>query len=375
MTKPKITKVKDNKSTAERLNEVQTQPSKTEAEAKSIAQTNAENAQTDDAASVAKSWQEEQDEINKKYELERSDVSEGVSNLFERWEAGVFEPQDFETRIPSISLEACIGYSSLYRQMHHAFVNKVAYYCSEAGGSLSIDDARANAFHACTDTEEAKKEFNMLLGQRVENLNFVDLLELHNFTPRVAERLWENYKQEGRKEFESGHLAANINLPVDYMKGLWNVARYLGVRESFIDDWNPRGGIEVALIDMMAQSWFQWQFWLEQTVKRSQTREKELHPECSRWLAQRNRELKSFGVIDGYWNRPLVSEQQAVEHAVQMADRFNRIFMRTLRQLRDLRRYAPVTINNPNQVNIASDGGQQVNVSNADEEKTKKVTS
>jgi len=27
-----------------------------------------------------------------------------------------------------------------------------------------------------------------------------------------------------------------------------------------------------------------------------------------------------------------------------------------------LRRYSPVTINNPNQVNIAADGGQQVNV-------------
>jgi hypothetical protein len=45
-----------------------------------------------------------------------------------------------------------------------------------------------------------------------------------------------------------------------------------------------------------------------------------------------------------------------------MADRFNRIFMRTLRQLRDLRRYSPVTINNANQINIAADGGQQVNL-------------
>jgi hypothetical protein len=34
-----------------------------------------------------------------------------------------------------------------------------------------------------------------------------------------------------------------------------------------------------------------------------------------------------------------------------------------LRQMRDLRRYSvPVTINNPKQVNIAADGGQQVNV-------------
>ncbi|MDX2031597.1 MAG: hypothetical protein SF339_13055 [Blastocatellia bacterium] len=44
---------------------------------------------------------------------------------------------------------------------------------------------------------------------------------------------------------------------------------------------------------------------------------------------------------------------------MQMADRFNRLFLRTLRQLRDLRRYsAPITINNPGQVNIAADGGK-----------------
>ncbi|HWQ36306.1 MAG TPA: hypothetical protein VNQ79_25965 [Blastocatellia bacterium] len=39
-----------------------------------------------------------------------------------------------------------------------------------------------------------------------------------------------------------------------------------------------------------------------------------------------------------------------------MADRYQRAFQRTLRSLRDLRRYSsPVTINNPQQVNIAKD--------------------
>ena len=96
-------------------------------------------------------------------------------------------------------------------------------------------------------------------------------------------------------------------------------------------------------------------------MKRSETREREEHPEYSRWKTQRQREFQADGWTDGYWNRPYVSEQQVLEHAVQMADRFNRMFMRTLRQLRDLRRYN-VTINSPNQVNIAAENGQQVNV-------------
>jgi hypothetical protein len=55
-----------------------------------------------------------------------------------------------------------------------------------------------------------------------------------------------------------------------------------------------------------------------------------------------------------------MSESQAVEQAAAMADRYNRIFLRTLRALRDLRRYAPaVIVQNAGQVNVR---GQQVNV-------------
>lgn len=58
-----------------------------------------------------------------------------------------------------------------------------------------------------------------------------------------------------------------------------------------------------------------------------------------------------------------VTANPEVNQGAEMADRFNRLFLRTLRQLRDLRRYnVPVMINNPQQVNIAADGGQQVNV-------------
>jgi len=60
-------------------------------------------------------------------------------------------------------------------------------------------------------------------------------------------------------------------------------------------------------------------------------------------------------------------ELETVEHAAQMADRYQRAFQRTLRAMRDLRRYStPVTINNPQQVNIAADGGQQVNFAEAE---------
>lgn len=282
-------------------------------------------------------------------------------DLFNKWEEKEFIPTDFELEVFVDSLESNVGYSSLFRQFHQSFIRQVAFNRTPAGGSLSIEEARAEAFHACTNKEEAEKILNTLMRLPVENLSFVDISELYSFAPRVAESFWEYVKDEARKEFESGHLAANISFPEGYMKGVWNIARYIGVRESFIDEWNPKGGIELSLIEMMAQSWFQWQYWMEQTIKRSETKERIEHPEYSKWMAQRERENRANGWMSGFWFRPYVTEVQAIEHAVKMADRFNRIFMRTLRQLRDLRRYS-VTINNANQVNIANDGGKQVNV-------------
>ncbi len=304
----------------------------------------------------------------------RQDINNAVKTLFQNIGSQEFVPQDFETEVPVDSIEAQVGYSSLIRQMHKAFLKRVAFYRSEEGGCLSVDEARRRAFHPCTDEKEALKLFDEMLGLPLDRLKFVDLLQLQSFSPRTAEWFWEKAKQEGRAEFESGHLAANITFPVGYMQELWNTARYLGVRESFIDEWNPKGGIEVALIDMLAQSYFQWQYWLEQTVKRSETSPRHEHPEYLEW--QRNRkELNQESWIDGHWLKPTLKEREAIEHAVLMADRFNRIFMRTLRQLRDLRRYSPLTINNPNQVNIANDGGQQVNFSKLDDDKIKGIAS
>ena len=60
------------------------------------------------------------------------------------------------------------------------------------------------------------------------------------------------------------------------------------------------------------------------------------------------------------WKSPYQSEADAVDQAHRLADGYNRQFLRVLRQLRDLRRYTPLVIQNAQQVNV---GNQQVNVS------------
>jgi len=367
--KKRKTKIKDKtENLAERLNQVPFE----NAEEPAVEETDAELSEHTRLLDEADVKLKEQIEKDSQC---REEIKEFESQMFDQFDSEGFTPDDFKIDIPIDSLEARVGYSSLIRQLHDSFCRTVAFYRSDSGGSLSVAEAREQAFHQCENTEEAKKIFSQVMSYPYANISFNSLHSLYGYAPRVAERIWERIKEEGRAEFESGHLAANTMFPVHYMKDAWNIAKYFGLRESFISEWQPRGGIELSLIDMLAQAFFQWQYWLEETVKRSETEPRREHHEYAEWK-HRKQELhkKSWG--EGYWFPPYVHEQAAIEHAVQMADRWNRIFMRTLSQLRDLRKYSPVTINNPNQVNIANDGGQQVNVSNTEEkDKTKKIIS
>jgi hypothetical protein len=251
--------------------------------------------------------------------------------------------------------------------MQHSYLKRVAYYRSKIGGSYTLEQAREAAYHACADLEEAKKQLDHLRSYPLDNISFVDMLPLMTIAPSIAESFWDEMKFEALMEFESGHLAGKALMPVGYMRTAWNLACYLGLRASLKDEWQPRGGIELSLIDMMAQAFLQYQYWVKESVVRSQTEPRREVPEYREWKDRKREESKAHGWGHGWWDIPYVREQDAIEHAAQMADRWNRIYMRTLRNLRDLRRYStPVTINNPQQVNIAADGGQQVNVTKSE---------
>ncbi len=322
------------------------------------------------------------DKISAKFEAEaqknreyREQIKETNRQLFYQLEGKDFVPRDGRGSVPVDSLESYVGYSSLIRQLHDSYSRKIAFYRSPSGGWLSPEEAREKAFHQAENFAEAAELFNEIMSYELHEISFDDLHQLHGVAPRPAEHLWEDIKNEGRNEFESGHLAARTMLPAGYMKKAWDVARYLGVRESFIEEWEPRGGIELSMIDMLVQTFFQNQYWMEQVVLRSQTKPREEHPDYIKWKSWQKEFNPEKSWETGYWFPQYVYEQEAIDYAAKMADRFNRIYLRTLRQLRDLRRYSPVTINNPSQVNIAADGGQQINVSNADEDDTKKIIS
>jgi hypothetical protein len=99
------------------------------------------------------------------------------------------------------------------------------------------------------------------------------------------------------------------------------------------------------LIDVLAQAQASWLYWMGTLTT---------------WTTLESASGKRLREEHGCWQPPRVRDAEAVEQAAAMAERFNRIFLRTLRALRDLRRYTPaVVVQNAGQVNVA---GQQVNV-------------
>ena len=58
---------------------------------------------------------------------------------------------------------------------------------------------------------------------------------------------------------------------------------------------------------------------------------------------------------DGHWKPPRVGVAETIDQSAAMMDRFHRLFLRTLRALREHRRHAPtVVVQNATQVNVGA---------------------
>lgn len=248
-----------------------------------------------------------------------------------------------------------LEHGSVLRELQHARAEMLRFYMNPEGGNYSEEEALKLVDEFPDDPETALRN---VLNYSAANVSWYGLKKLYNHSPQLVKQVWKIICDEARQELIHGHRMASNFQATDWQRTPWIRAQFLAIRNSFIEEWKPKGGIELALIDMMAQAYSEYQFWVEETHRRSTTEMK--------YLSAREEEM--YKHKEGNWIPPRMGEYAAIEHAQQMMDRYNRLFLRTLRQLRDLRRYAaPVTINNPQQVNIAADGGQQINAVKVEE--------
>lgn len=219
-----------------------------------------------------------------------------------------------------------------------AFIGSIEFYKSEFGGGKSHDEAVKETLQC---HERRRGYVEGLQPQEVTWGNFAAVGEVNIDD---ALKLWARVRKAAADELECGGRGAKV---AGYDPSPYSLAQYLAIRDSFADQWQPQGGIESAMVDMLTISFSLQMYWSGIAHDRAMR----VHD------AQRD-QLRRYE--SSAWKSPYQSEADAVDQAHRLADGYNRQFLRVLRQLRDLRRYAPVVIQNAQQVNV---GNQQVNVS------------
>jgi hypothetical protein len=220
-----------------------------------------------------------------------------------------------------------------------SFIGAIEFYKTEHGGKKPHDDAVKEALQ---NYEWRRGYVAALLPQDV---TWADLVAVADVDPDHALELWARLRVAADDELECGKRGAKT---AGDNGNPYTVAQYLAIRDSFADQWQPQGGIESAMIDMLTMAFSLQMHWA-----------KVAHDRTMRACDVQHDQLKRYK--SGGWKSPYQSEADAVDQAHRLADGYNRQFLRVLRQLRDLRRYAPVVIQNAQQVNV---GNQQVNVAN-----------
>jgi hypothetical protein len=220
-------------------------------------------------------------------------------------------------------------------ELARAYGRMVAYYRREVGMSAQEADAAARSSDG-TEWAEANA------AGPPDQVSWWALSTLTEQHPEKVAAAWGRIVDAARDELYSGNRAADA---VQCNADPFERARFLALREGFREGWQPRGGVEEALVDQLAIAHSQFLFWSERLTSHATNEARAEDAKIAK---------------DGYWVPPRLTVAQWTEQAAQMADRYHRIFQRTLRNLRDLRRYTPqIVVNRVDQLNV---GQQQVNV-------------
>lgn len=179
----------------------------------------------------------------------------------------------------------------------------------------------------------------------LESLGWKEMRQLENVQPGNEEKLRKVLLDRARAEIKDGRRGARAI--ADGALTPMQEARYLALVEELSEEWEPRNGIERTLIQQMTQSHMQYLTWLDRLNKVSDSMnwQEAKRPSISKrepWLAR-------------------ITQAEAATQAAVMVERFQKIFLRTQRALRDLRRHA-ITIERVDQLNV---GDKQVNIKEA----------
>jgi hypothetical protein len=158
-------------------------------------------------------------------------------------------------------------------------------------------------------------------------VSFFDLERLGQCNPEQMLSRWEEIKGAARDELLSGHRAAAAREV--FVPRCWDRAQFAAIVGVLGEGWEPRNGVEYLLLDQLALCHASFLDWMKVLAQRA----------AAGSLPQERDSNEQGGA-----EPPRLSASEAVDRAGAMADRFNRMSMRTLRALRDLRRWTPTVV-------------------------------
>ena len=188
-----------------------------------------------------------------------------------------------------------------------------------------------------------------------------DLGRLMEHEPERGRDLWFAIKAAARHELATGVRGANaLEGPMSMQRSPWQRARYLAIVDALNDDLRPRGALEALMIQRIASTYELCLRWQALAIERQELEvwqgESMVRQERERMsAAQRERHRLEHGYLP-----PRLSQAEAIQEAALMADRFERAFLRLVREFRNQRRVFASLVVAGGQVNI-TDGPQQVN--------------
>jgi hypothetical protein len=205
---------------------------------------------------------------------------------------------------------------------------------------------RGNLRAAIDNLARVGKERSPFLDDRAAaDVSWYDLTDEMTRDHEAGMALWGTVKQAATNELAVGHTAAVAIEP--YHSGPWQRAQFFAVRAALADGLQPRNGMERLLLDGMAQAWMMHLHWLGKHAKTE-----------SLDAIRVERDARERGE----WQPPRLGDVEAVDRAAQMADRFQRQFLRLMKCYRDGRRLGVSMTVMGGQVNVAE---QQVVTSGA----------
>ncbi len=180
--------------------------------------------------------------------------------------------------------------------------------------------------------------------------------------PDKGQALWGAIKDEAREELAIGFRAARSVEPSALSGHPLDRAQFSVIVEALREALRPRDGLEGLLVQQMAAAHEMHLRWQHRAVQRMEMDAWHGDADRRRDLArmspaQRERSQEMEG-----WVPPRLSDAEALDQAVLIADRYQRGFLRLLKAFRDTRRViGSVIVAEGGMLNV-TDGPQQVNV-------------